>query len=68
MPNNQFSAATIEALLDNDQPKLNAILAAKQRALLAALGEECPECGSSNCAADDEQGHCDDCEAHWYNL
>jgi uncharacterized protein (DUF983 family) len=58
--------ATIQALLDNDQPKLTAILAAKQKALYAALGERCPECGSGNCAADEEQGHCDDCEAHWY--
>lgn len=58
--------ATIQALLDNDQPKLNAILAAKQKALYAALGERCPECSSTNCAADEEQGHCDDCDAHWY--
>ena len=58
--------ATIQALLDNDQPKLNAILAAKQKALYAALGERCPECGSNNCATSDDEGHCDDCEAHWY--
>lgn len=56
---------TIEALLDNDQRKLNAILATKIRALKAALGEKCPNCGSENCAADNDGGHCDDCEASW---
>jgi hypothetical protein len=57
---------TISALLDNDQPKLEALLAAKVKALKAALGDECPECGSSECAADDIQGHCDSCDATWY--
>lgn len=59
-------AATVNALLDDDQPALDRILAAKTKALKAALGEECPECGSGNCAADDEQGHCEACDAHWY--
>jgi len=63
----KIDPATINALLDNDQPKLNAILAAKTKALKAALGDQCPECGSANCAADNEQGHCDDCDAHWYH-
>ena len=58
-------ARTINALLDNDQPMLNAILSAKTKALKAILGEKCPECGSENCAADNEQGRCDDCDATW---
>jgi hypothetical protein len=57
--------ATIEVLLDNDQPKLNAILAAKTKALKAMLGDQCPDCGSDNCAADNEQGYCNDCNHHW---
>jgi hypothetical protein len=56
---------TVAAILDNDQTKLAAILAAKTRALHAALGERCPECGSSKCAADDECGECDSCGATW---
>jgi hypothetical protein len=62
----KIDRATIEALLDNNQPKLNAILVAKTKALKVALGEQCPECGSENCAADNEQGHCEDCDYHWY--
>ena len=58
---------TINALLDNDQAALSRILARKTAALKAALGEKYPQCGSANCSADDEQGHCDDCDAHWYH-
>ena len=58
--------ATIEALLDNDQPKLDTILSAKIKSLKAMTGEQCPDCGSENCSADNEQGDCDDCGHHWY--
>ncbi len=54
---------TINALLDNNQSKLNSILDSKINWLKTAKGEYCPECKSTNVRTDGEDyGICEECD------
>lgn len=54
---------TIQALLNNDQGKLNTILDQHIKWLKSAKGEECPNCGSCNVRTDGiDYGICNKCD------
>lgn len=61
----QLQKLSLDALLDDKQAICTAVANELSRRLHGALGNKCPECGSTNCCADDEQGECNACGETW---
>jgi hypothetical protein len=57
----------MDALLDGQQGLSTAIAEELSLRLNAVLGNRCPECGSTDCAADDENGECNACGETWHH-